>query len=138
MQSQEKLTHLLIELYEKLSSWEHCVVKGKGLTLPQLHTLEILGIHGPLRMKELAGKMGVTTGTLTVLADRLESKNLVRRTPNTKDRRSYLVELTDKGAHHFTEHDKLHGQLTKEITSAMTRDEIAALAEGLEKINKAF
>ena len=138
MKDLDKLSHLLIEFYEKLSSWEHCVVKGKGLTLPQMHTLEILGVNGPLRMKELAGKMGVTTGTLTVLVDRLESKTLVRRIPNESDRRSYLVELTEKGQEHFLEHDKLHAQLTAEITSTLTDEEAAALSDGLAKLNNAF
>ena len=55
-----KLTQLIVEFYEKLSSWEHCVVRDKGLTLPQVHALEILGSHKALRMKELAEKMGKT------------------------------------------------------------------------------
>lgn len=132
------LTHQIVEFYEKLSSWEHGVVKGKGITLPQMHTLEILGVHGPLRMKELADRMGVTTGTLTVLVDRLEQKALVRRVPNPADRRSYLVELTETGAKRYREHDTLHDRLTRELTADMDKEEIEALARALEKMNAAF
>lgn len=132
------LTQLIIEFYEKLSSWEHCVVRDKGLTLPQVHALEILGTHKELRMKELAQRMGVTTGTLTVLADRLEKAEMIRRRPHTKDRRSIIVELTDKGLEVYHEHDALHLQLTEEITSKLSDIELESLSSILEKMNNEF
>lgn len=133
-----KLTQLIVEFYEKLSSWEHCVVRDKGLTLPQVHAMEILGSHTALRMKELAERMGVTTGTLTVLADRLEKADLIRRKPHQEDRRSILVELTDKGREIFEEHDQLHDQLTQDITANLSEEERATLATILEKMNQDF
>ena len=134
----EELHHLIIEFYEKLSSWEHCVVRGKGLTLPQVHALEILGIHEPMRMKELAERTGVTTGTLTVLVDRLEQKGLVQRVPHETDRRSILVVLTPEGRAHFEEHDKLHARLTADLTASLSAEEMDRLARLLSKMNKAF
>jgi len=133
-----KLTQLIVEFYEKLSSWEHCVVRDKGLTLPQVHALEILGSHKALRMKELAEKMGVTTGTLTVLADRLEKAGMLRRKPHDKDRRSILVELTKQGKLVYEEHDELHNQLTRDITAHLSDEERQCLAITLEKINREF
>jgi DNA-binding MarR family transcriptional regulator len=133
-----KLTQLIVEFYEKLSSWEHCVVRDKGLTLPQVHALEILGTHTALRMKELAERMGVTTGTLTVLADRLEKAGMIRRKPHEADRRSILVELTDQGHALFREHDELHTQLTRDITATLTDGERTALAEIMEKMIREF
>lgn len=133
-----ELTHLIVEFYEKLSSWEHCVVRDKGLTLPQVHALEILGTHKAMRMKELASKMGVTTGTLTVLADRLEKAGMIRRKPHEEDRRSILVELTEQGQQVFEEHDELHNQLTRDITVGLSKSDRALLAEMLKKMNKEF
>jgi len=133
-----KLTQLIVEFYEKLSSWEHCVVRDKGLTLPQVHALEILGTHKALRMKELAERMGVTTGTLTVLADRLEKSGMIRRKPHEADRRSILVELTDQGHVLFEEHDELHNQLTRDITVELSDTERKAFADILGKLNSEF
>ncbi len=138
MPDTSKLTQLIVEFYEKLSSWEHCVVRDKGLTLPQVHALEILGSHTALRMKELAERMGVTTGTLTVLADRLEKAELIRRKPHEVDRRSILVELTEKGHAVFVEHDELHTQLTREITANLSDEERTSLALTLGKMNQEF
>ncbi len=128
------LSRLLVEFFEKFSSWEHGVVRDSGLTLPQTHTLEILGTHGPMRMKELAGHMGLTTGTLTVAVDRLEQGGLVRRRPNEQDRRSILVELTEEGERHFQVHDTLHANLTRDMISELDNDERATLHRCLEKM----
>ncbi|MFZ5428192.1 MAG: MarR family winged helix-turn-helix transcriptional regulator [Thermodesulfobacteriota bacterium] len=134
----ESLSALIIEFYEKLSSWEHAVVRGSSLTLPQMHTLEILGQHPALRMKELAAKMGVTTGTLTVTVDRLEKRGLVVRAPNETDRRSFLVELTGKGRALFEEHHKLHLALTRDLAASLADGEAQALTSILRKLTQAF
>ncbi|MBU1404962.1 MAG: MarR family transcriptional regulator [Proteobacteria bacterium] len=133
-----KLSHQLVELYEKLSSWEQDVVKSSGLSTAQMHTIEIVG-HGAqgggaLRMKELAKKMGVTTGTLTVMVDRLEQQGLLQRTPHETDRRSYLIALTEKGQNLFAEHHQYHLRLTEEITAILSAEEQALFSAVLEKI----
>jgi DNA-binding MarR family transcriptional regulator len=138
MTASSDLNHAIVEFYEKLSSWEHCVVRDKGLTLPQMHTLEILGIHRAMRMKELASKMGVTTGTLTVLVDRLEERGLVQRSPHMTDRRSIMVELTDSGLTEFEEHDRLHIRLTEEICAGLSDEDKDALLRCLLSMNRMF
>jgi DNA-binding MarR family transcriptional regulator len=138
MSSLNKLNQNVIEFYEKLSSWENDIVRGKGITLPQMHTLEVLGNQQPMRMKELAQGMGITTGTLTVLVDRLESKGFVCRKPHDSDRRSILVELTESGEAMFAEHDRLHLRLIEELTSEISDSEREVFLSCLEKMNKAF
>ncbi|MGE4504236.1 MAG: MarR family winged helix-turn-helix transcriptional regulator [Desulfovibrionaceae bacterium] len=134
----EKLNRNIIEFFERLSSWEHAVIRGSNLTLPQAHTIEILAESGPLRMKELAGKMGVTTGTLTVQVDRLEKRGFVERRPHESDRRSILVALTAEGARRAGEHHALHLRLTEEITSELSAEELEALAGVLERMCARF
>ena len=133
-----RINHAIVEFFEKLSSWEHDVVREKGMTLPQMHTLEVLGIHGAMRMKELAEAMGITTGTLTVLVDRLEDKQCVRRVPHDTDRRSINVELTSQGRALFEEHDRLHLRLTEELTGACPPEDREALLRCLTSMNKQF
>ena len=96
----KELARNIVEFYERLSSWEHAVVKGSDLTPGQMHAIEIIGHEKSLRMKELAEKLGVTTGTLTVTVDRLERKGLIERRPHETDRRSYRVRLTPAASTH--------------------------------------
>jgi DNA-binding MarR family transcriptional regulator len=99
-----------------------------------MHTLEILGSSGNLRMKELAEKMGVTTGSLTVLVDRLVRARLVERQPNEQDRRSIQVRLTPEGKKHFIEHHNLHTQLSEDIAGALAPAEAALFLDMLRRI----
>ena len=138
MHDLERLSDLIIEFYEKLSSWEQAVVRDSAITLPQMHTLEILGQHPPLRMKELAAKMGVTTGTLTVGVDRLERLGLVTRIPHETDRRSILVALTETGRALYREHHVHHLHLTREIEAALTLEETDQFASILNKLVRAL
>ncbi|MFO7785449.1 MAG: MarR family transcriptional regulator [Desulfatiglandales bacterium] len=138
MEQIEELSKLLVEFFEKFSSWETGVVRGKPLTLSQIHAVEILNSQGVLKMKELAEKMGVTTGTLTVLVDRLEKAGLVERRPHETDRRSIRVLLTDRGLSIAQEHHKLHRRLTQELTSSMSKEEISSLVGHLKKMLGSF
>ena len=133
-----QLSQLMLEFYEKMASWEHSVVKQTGLSPAQMHTIEIIGHHQNLRMKELASRMGITTGTLTVMIDRLEKSGLVARQPHAWDRRSFNIILTDEGRRHFEAHQNLHLALTREITAPLTDEEMRHLEAGLAKIMECF
>ncbi len=117
------ISDLIVEFYERLSSWENDTVKGTDLTLPQMHTVEILGINGPMIMKDLASRLGVTTGTLTIGIDNLEKKGLVERIANPRDRRSYLISLTPAGKSHQEEHHRAHARMTEASLAGFTNGE---------------
>ena len=134
----QQLNHAIIEFYDKLSSWEHSVVKGKGLTLAQTHTIEVIGAHGPMRMKELADKLGITMGTLTVQVDKLVKIKVIERRPHESDRRSILVDLTELGSQLYREHDQLHLELSKDITSTLKDSELETLLKCFKSMNQQF
>ena len=131
----EKLTQHLVEFYERFSSWEQGVVKETDITLPQMHALEILGSSGQLRMKEFAEKLGITTGALTVLVDKLVRCGLVTRVPNEQDRRSIMVRLTAEGEKIFQEHHHHHNQLSFDLVNSLEPDEAEIFLMILKKIN---
>ena len=134
----KELTELIVEFFEKLSSWEDSVVKDSGLTTTQNHTIEIVGHAGSIQMKDLAAKVGVTTGTLTVGIDKLEKMDLLKRVPHEKDRRSYLIELTKKGETIYQQHHNHHFKLTQSLVADLTEEEqtvfFSALKKALEKM----
>lgn len=53
--------------------------------------------HGPLRLSEIAARERVTRPTATDVVRRLEQEGLVARTPDPRDSRSALVDLTAAG-----------------------------------------
>lgn len=128
------LSHQLVEFFDKINSWENSVVRGSGLSPAQMHTIEVIGHRQDMRMKELADRLGVTTGTLTVAVDKLEKKGLVVRKPHQRDRRSWLVSLTEKGEGIFVRHDRFHRDFTEEISAGLTTAEMKQFSDLLAKL----
>jgi DNA-binding MarR family transcriptional regulator len=68
-----------------------------GLTRARLSALSVVVFRGPLTLGALAEAEGVRSATMTSIVSGLEREGLVRRKPNTQDRRSVLVEATPAG-----------------------------------------
>jgi DNA-binding MarR family transcriptional regulator len=60
-------------------------------------TAALLRLHGPMRPSEIAGAISVTTGGATKIVNRLARDGIVRKSPEGKDGRAVIVELTDEG-----------------------------------------
>lgn len=138
MKNIERLNQLLTEFYDKMSSWEQSVVKETGYTLAQVHTIEVLGVQGPLRMKELADKLGITTGTLTVQIEKLVKANLIERCAHPTDRRAIVVTLTEAGQVIHIKHNQLHLDLVNDLTMHIDPEHEEILVSCIEKMNKEF
>jgi len=72
-------------------------ITDSGLTETQFGVLESLLHLGPLHQCALGKKLLRSGGNMTLVVDNLEKRGLVRREPNTKDRRFNTVHLTDAG-----------------------------------------
>ncbi|ENQ5771089.1 MarR family winged helix-turn-helix transcriptional regulator [Vibrio fluvialis] len=138
MQHLTELNNLITEFYDKMSSWELSVVKETGYSLAQIHTLEVLGSHGAMRMKELANRLSITTGTLTVQVEKLVQAGLIERQSLEGDRRSIVVDLTEQGQSVYCEHNALHIALTQDLTRHFTEQQHQALVQMLTQMNKEF
>ncbi|MEV0351671.1 MarR family transcriptional regulator [Nonomuraea sp. NPDC050680] len=64
-----------------------------GVGMTEEKALDLLQRLGPLTAGELAQHTGLAPASVSGLIDRLESKWLVRRTRDTKDRRRVIVEV---------------------------------------------
>jgi DNA-binding MarR family transcriptional regulator len=130
-----RLNRALTTFYEKFADWEDCVAEQVGLTPRQAHAVAELGESGPIRMKPLADRLGVTTGTLTILADRLENLGLIRRVPDPSDRRATTILLTDAGEGVFHRHRDHHQGLAREFLASLEAEEADTLVRLLAKVS---
>jgi DNA-binding MarR family transcriptional regulator len=132
----ELLNDGLMEFFDRFSSWESSVIEAGHLKISEAHAIEVLGHHGRMNMKDLAGKLGVTTGTTTVTVDKLERGGFAQRIRAENDRRSYIIELTEKGIETFEEHHRHHMNLATEIASILGKEDTISLVSILHKINE--
>ncbi|EFC91901.1 transcriptional regulator, MarR family [Dethiosulfovibrio peptidovorans DSM 11002] len=119
----EDMTDLLVEFCEKFSGWEGAVAKLGRLSPAQMRTIGVIGRNRNLRMKDIAEKMELTTGTVTVMVDRLQEMGLVERCRNEMDRRSYRIVLSSKGEEYFQRHSQKQRELVKRLALKLNDDE---------------
>ncbi|PKL59633.1 MAG: MarR family transcriptional regulator, partial [Methanomicrobiales archaeon HGW-Methanomicrobiales-4] len=103
-----ELNEGLVEFFDRFSSWESSVIEAGHLKIADAHAIEVLGHYGRMNMKDLAGRLGLTTGTTTITVDRLEQGGFARRVRAEHDRRSYIIELTVAGSDAYEEHHRHH------------------------------
>ncbi len=83
--------------------------KEFAITLPQFDVMATLARkEGGMSMTELSRMLMVSNGNVTGIVDRLANEKLVVRPAPASDRRSYIVQLTRKGASQFAVIAKAH------------------------------
>ena len=97
--------------------------------------LEALLHKGPLPVNEIGKKILLTSGSITVAVDRLETKGLVERRSHGTDRRSRIVHLTKEGRKLITRLYADHAaDLERLASDSLTREERKTLIRLLKKI----
>ncbi|MGH7642007.1 MAG: MarR family winged helix-turn-helix transcriptional regulator [Candidatus Dormibacteria bacterium] len=67
-----------------------------GVNRTDLRLLDLLAARGPMTIGELGRAAGLSSGGMTIALDRLEEAQYLRREPNPKDRRSHLLQVTER------------------------------------------
>ena len=68
-----------------------------GLTYPQYLVLMVLWENDSISVNEISEKLLLNTNTLSPLLKRMEKMELLQRNRSSKDERSVIVQLTEKG-----------------------------------------
>ena len=97
--------------------------------------LEALLHKGPLPINEIGKKVLLTSGSITVAVDRLESKGFVERRASGTDRRARIVHLTKGGRELITRVYADHASDMERLAAAsLNRAERETLIRLLKKI----
>ncbi|MBN8526238.1 MAG: MarR family transcriptional regulator [Planctomycetes bacterium] len=105
-----------------------------GVTAPQLLCLQALRRHGSITQIELSRAVRLSAPTLVGVIDRLESKALVVRQRDAKDRRRIHLVLTDAGRDiALSAPEPLQHQLERGL-DALAESERAAIAGALARL----
>ncbi len=132
----EQLSAIIIAFFERFHDWEECMAEQVGLTPRQCHAVVKIGEAGVMRMKPLAELLGITTGTLTILIDRLQKQGLCERVGDNSDKRVFHIALTPAGQDIYQMHERQHHELMDEIYSVISSEDCNKLGQILEQINQ--
>src|SRR5262249_40923044 len=89
---------------------------------------------GPQPVNIIGKKVLLTSGSITAAVDRLESKELLRRTSDPKDRRSRIVELTGTGRRLIERAFQKHAMGMEETMAVLRSSERVELVRLLKKV----
>lgn len=109
-------------------------VEAKGVTVAEWVVLRALADDPTTRPARLAERLALTPGAVSKLADRLEAKKLIARTPLPDDRRAHTLALTDTGAALVPELASLADANEAEWFGALSSDDRAALDRILRQL----
>jgi MarR family 2-MHQ and catechol resistance regulon transcriptional repressor len=117
-----RLWLVLARAYGSIATYVERSFGERGFCLTDFMILEALLHKGPLTISAIGEKILLASASMTSAIDRLEQRNLVRRTSSPGDRRVRRVELTDDGngfitrlyAHHVEDLERIAGELSSE------------------------
>jgi DNA-binding MarR family transcriptional regulator len=86
------LPHALVRTFRLVNRAHNRAFKDLGISAEQAHVLSCLWLEGPMTIGQLQRMLALSSPTLTGAIDRMEAQNLLRRVPDPKDRRSWVLE----------------------------------------------
>ena len=104
------------------------------LSMPRAHLLVALLRHGPQRISQLGGHVGISQGTASTLAEALVRDGLLERQADPHDGRATQVALTTPG------HDRARAWLrdyeaaAREVFAALPSEQRPALLDALRTL----
>ena len=96
--------------------------------------LYVLWNEDNLPITELAKRTGLAKPTLTSMLDRLEKSGVLRRIPDSNDRRQIRIKLTDVARALSSKYDLVSDQMVDIFYKGFTEDEITAFEATLLRI----
>lgn len=118
-----KLSNLLLQRFK-----EHDITPEQWSVLFRIQEMD-----GCIQ-KEIAERSGKDKPTTTRILDALEAKGLVRRKIGENDRRSFCVNITDKGRDLLRETEPIEKQTVRDAAAGLSDDDIATLLRLLRHI----
>lgn len=115
------------------------VYQRVGLSAASFNVLMLLkrGRHADSLTQQALGKcLVISPSNMTGLLDRLEKKQLVKRTPGA-DRRSKFLRITPKGSALLDEVWPHHVDAIKRLTKVLNKDDTGTLLRALSRLRQA-
>jgi MarR family 2-MHQ and catechol resistance regulon transcriptional repressor len=133
----EAATHVWLVLWKAFRAIEQNAIRSVsalGLGGSDFAVLEVLLNKGPQPVNVIGRKVLLTSGSITAAIDRLESRKLLRRTADPKDRRSRTVQLTGTGRHLIERAFQKHALDMEETMAVLRSGERVELVRLLKKV----
>lgn len=104
---------------------------GVYIDRSMISILTRLSAAGPLRISDLADRLGLDRSTLSRQVAAAVAAGYVSRAADESDNRAYLVSMTDEGKAAYQAVHRARTRLMVELTAQMTSSEVVRVADAL-------
>lgn len=135
----DEVNSYLVRIFNEIVQIEEESLKSsefKDITIKEMHTIEAIGLVDNPTSSQVANKLGITVGTLSVSIQNLVKKDYVERVQSAEDRRIVRLKLTKKGKLLYRLHHKFHTDMVEKTLTDLEIDEAQALIKGLRNLNQ--
>jgi DNA-binding MarR family transcriptional regulator len=109
----------------------------QGISMAQLHVVNLVEGHGEMPMSRLAEMLDVSLSNATGLIDRVEERGFVERIRVPSDRRMVMVRLTPAGHRMLDEIEDAREQILRRVLDELDAEQLAGLATALADLRAA-
>jgi DNA-binding MarR family transcriptional regulator len=132
-----QLADLLQRLMRRLRRAQAERLAPLGLTPAQERALRVISrSEEPLRMTELADRLGIVPRSVTTVIDALEQAGLVRREVDPRNRRAIRLHLTDRGSAVRDDMREARRQAAEDLFAPMPGGDRKTLTEILSRLDE--
>ncbi|WIV20705.1 MULTISPECIES: MarR family winged helix-turn-helix transcriptional regulator [Paenibacillus] len=125
---------VLARAYNAVTARSNRDIQSHGLNTTEFGVLDLLYHKGPQPLQKIGEKVLMSSGNITYVVDKLQSKNLLLRRASLEDRRVIYAELTDEGTAFFERIFPGHHEVIKEAEQGLTDDEKIEAIRLLKKL----
>ncbi len=129
----ETLTELILRASAQVSSTLGIRLKPLRVQVDEMRVLHALSAGGGMSMTELSEALVIGGPTLTRMADRLVSENLVYRAPDPHDRRRVRLHLTEAGETCAAEAAEIVADMQQLLTARFAELDLDDLSSALAR-----
>jgi MarR family transcriptional regulator, 2-MHQ and catechol-resistance regulon repressor len=127
---------VLMRCHRALSGVAERSIRDTDLGPTDFAVLEALLHKGPLTIGEIQSRVPLALGSMTAAVDRLENKELIRRTPSPEDRRARVLNLSPKGKAAVESAFRRHAADLESAMAVLTNPEKRELRALLKKLGR--
>lgn len=134
------VNELLVDIFNRILAIEEEALKEKGvkLSMSEIHVLEAITKTEEPTMTNVANKLGITVGSLTVSVNTLYQKGYVSRERDPEDRRKVIIGILPKAEDVLEKHNEFHNEMINSIFNDLKVEEDELLISSLRKLSSYF
>lgn len=140
-ETKDLLNKILKEIFYKiLRLQEKAVSKDTDghISRTEMHIIEVIDEMPVATLTNVAEALGITKATASVSTSRLEKKNYIKKVKSSRDKRLYILKLTEEGNVCCKKHRQFHEMMVQSLLKDFKIEEHPEVLTSLQGLSDFF